>query len=169
MKAQNGFAGKVLGGWQLSGIIAYNSGRPFTVATADTIDRAGLGLFAGSWASVYPDMTCNPNSGASRNIGQWFNTACFHDVPDGQLRPGNERRNSVYGPGFGRWDLSVFKNTKMSERVNLQFRLEAFNVWNHTNWSSVDGTYSTAEGNTFGQVTSARDPRLVQLGLKLSF
>jgi hypothetical protein len=169
MKAQNGFAGKVLGGWQLSGIIAYNSGRPFTVTTADTIDRAGLGLFAGSWASVYPDMTCNPNGGASRNIGQWFNTACFNDVPDGQLRPGNERRNSVYGPGFGRWDLSVFKNTKMSERVNLQFRLEAFNVWNHTNWSSVDSTYSTAEGNTFGQVTSARDPRLVQLGLKLSF
>lgn len=171
MKAQRGAVGKLLGGWQMSGIIAYNSGTPFTVTTSDQVDRAGIGLFAGSWASVYPDMSCNPNKGAARNMGQWFNPNCFADVPDGQLRVGNERRNSVYGPGFGRWDLSLFKNIKFSERVRMQFRVEAFNVWNHTNWRNVDSTYTPpeTEGRTFAQVTSARDPRNVQLGLKLNF
>jgi hypothetical protein len=78
------------------------------------------------------------------------------------------RRKSgvVRGPGFGRWDLSLFKNTKLTERVNLQFRAEAFNVWNHTNWSGVDGSM---DNGTYGQVTSARDPRNIQFGLKLQF
>lgn len=175
MKAQKGFAGKVLGGWEVSGIIAYNSGTPFTVGTDDVLgtdntgfqlDRGGLGMYSGSWSGIYPDMTCSPNSGAARNLGQWFNTSCFADVPLGELRPGNERRNSVYNPGFGRWDLSLFKNISVSERVKMQFRLEAFNVWNHTNWSGVDGTLGSP---SFGEVTSARDPRNVQLGLKIKF
>jgi hypothetical protein len=97
---------------------------------------------------------------------QWFNTAAFQEVADGEYRVGNERRGVVRGPGFGRWDLSLFKNTKLSERMNLQFRTEAFNVWNHTNWSGVDGSM---DSGTYGQVTSARDPRNIQFGLKLQF
>ncbi len=169
MQAQQGGVGKVLGGWELSGIIAYDGGLPLTVDSGSNIDRSGQGMIVNDWAAwqaLYPDMTCNPNSGADHKLTSWFNTSCFAEVPDGQLRGGNERRGQVRGPGFGRWDLSVFKNFKFTERTQLQFRAEAFNVWNHTNFSGVD---TGLGGEQFGQVTSTRDPRNVQFGLKLLF
>lgn len=71
------------------------------------------------------------------------------------------------GPSFQRWDLSLFKNTKLrGESTYLQFRAEAFNVFNHTNFNAVGTNITTS---TFGKVTSADDPRILQLGLKLYF
>ncbi len=169
LQAQQGAIGKVLGGWELSGIIAYNGGLPLTVNSGSNIDRSGQGMIVNdwnAWQALYPDMTCNPNSGAPHKLTAWFNTNCFSEVPDGQLRGGNERRGQIRGPGFGRWDLSLFKNIRFTERAHLQFRAEAFNVWNHTNFSGVD---TGIGGEQFGQVTSARDPRNVQLALKFIF
>lgn len=168
MKTQQGFAGKLLGGWELSGIITYNSGVPMTVSSGSSIDHSGQGILQADWnqwSASYPDMTGNPNNGA-KSFDQWFNTGVFQEVPDGEYRVGTERRGSVRRPGFGRWDMSLFKNLKLSERFNLQFRTEAFNVWNHTNFSTVGGTLGADD---FGRVTSARDPRNVQFGLKLLF
>jgi Carboxypeptidase regulatory-like domain/TonB-dependent Receptor Plug Domain len=166
MKNQQGFVGHVLGGWEVSGIISYMGGTPLSVTSGNGLDHAGLGVLASDWNSLYPDVVSNPNSGAPHKLGQWFNTAAFQEVPDGVYQVGNEKRGVVRGPGFGRWDLSLFKNTKVSERVTVQFRAEAFNVWNHTNWSGVSTDMSS---DYFGQVTSARDPRNIQFGLKLMF
>ncbi len=169
MKAQKGFAGKALGGWEISGIVAYNSGLPLTVGSGSSVDQSGQGIIPldwNAWDVNYPDQIANPNTNAPHRFLQWFNTSAFEEVPAGQYRPGNERRGSVRGPGFGRWDMSLFKNFKMTERTSLQFRAEAFNIWNHTNYSGVDTGLGSDQ---FGQITSTRDPRNVQLGLKLLF
>ena len=166
MKAQKGFTGKLLGGWQTSGIVAYNSGLPFEVGSGLSYDPSGQGINAGSWAGLYPDQIANPNANAPHTFTQWFNTGAFADVPVGQYRPGSEHRGAVRGPGFGRWDLSLFKNFKVTEGSNIQFRAEAFNIWNHTNYSGVD---SGIDSSTYGQIVSTRDPRNVQLALKFTF
>src|SRR5262249_32891565 len=108
----------------------------------------------------------DPQSGAAQTIDSWFNTGAFAQVPTGQIRVGNAPRGSVVGPGYFRWDASLFKNTKISERFNLQFRAEAFNVLNHTNFNNPN---VTSTSSLFGEITSARDPRNIQLALKLIF
>jgi hypothetical protein len=111
-------------------------------------------------------MNGSPNVNAPHTVAKWFNTSVFSQVPTSQIRPGNEKRGTIIGPPTNRWDANLFKNTKISERVTLQFRAEAFNVLNHTNFNTLR-TSSTS--STFGKVLSARDPRQLQLALKLLF
>ena len=82
------------------------------------------------------------------------------------VRVGNEPRGTIVGPGYFRWDTSLFKNMKFTERLNLQFRAEAFNVLNHTNFNNPITSYTSS---LFGHITTARDPRQLQLALKLLF
>jgi len=165
-RSQEGFAGHLLGGWEFSGIVYVYSGLPLTVTAS--LDPAGQGVRdPNSFAGGRPDKSGNPNSNAPHTVAQWFNTSVFAPVPSGQGRPGNSARGSVRGPGAQRWDLSLFKNIRFTESWRLQFRAEAINVFNHTNFDGV-GTSSTVS-STFGQVLSARDPRVMQLALKLSF
>ncbi len=98
---------------------------------------------------------------------QWFNPAAFAPVPAGQIRTGNEPRGTIVGPGYGRWDAALFKNTKLTERLNVQFRAEAFNVLNHTNLNNPASLSLTS--GVYNRITSARDPRQLQLALKLIF
>ena len=158
-----------VGGWQFSGITRFATGLPFTVTTSN-VDPAGLGILGSSAASARPDMVCDPNVGAPHNVGlngQWFNTQCFQEVTSGTIRPGNAGRGVVRGPGFQVWDVSLFKNIPVGERVKLQLRLETFNTFNHANPSGFGSTNRTS--SVFGLITSFRDPRLVQLAAKLSF
>jgi hypothetical protein len=83
------------------------------------------------------------------------------------LRPGNAGRGIITGPSITRFDFSLFKNIRLAEQVRLQLRAEAFNVLNHTNYDSIGTAYGTTA--TFGRVTGVRDPRNIQLGLKLNF
>ncbi len=164
-KNQQGLAGHVLGGWQISGITQIGSGTPSRPTTTG-VDPGGLGILGTSAAGPRPDWVCNPNVGAPHTVAQWFNTACFADVPAGQVRPGNAGRYIVNGPGFQRWDLSLFKNIQIRESVKIQLRGEAFNVLNHPNPSG----YTTAiTSSTYGRVTSFRDPRIMQIGAKFYF
>jgi len=149
-----------LGGWEISGIISASTGLPLNPATTSTFDPSGQG------GPRRPDIVGNPNSGAPHTIKQWFNTAAFIDVPPGNFRPGTSHPGSISGPGFQRFDFSLFKNIPIHESVSAQFRAEAFNVFNHTNFDGVDTTLGSA---TYGQVTAYRDPRIMQLGLKLYF
>src|SRR5205823_6850822 len=113
------------------------------------------------------DFICDPNADAPHQLTQWFNTACMADVPKGVIRQGNAPRNGIRGPGYQKWDLSLYKNFPLNEHgAKLQFRFETFNTFNHTNWSTIGATLGSS---TFGQITAARDPRIVQLGLKASF
>jgi hypothetical protein len=166
LKSQQGFAGHALGGWELSGIVTFNSGLPLTV-TGVSADPAGLGLLDPNTNSLArPDQIGDPNKGAPHTVAQWFNTSTFTDIDPLNIRPGNARPGTIKGPGIQRYDLSLFKNIKMTEVVGMQFRLEAFNVFNHTNFQSID---TNLFSGTFGQVLDTHNPRIVQLGLKLNF
>jgi len=171
---QKGLTGKALGGWELSGIVAANSGLPFT-ATVSSWDPAGLGFLGTSVVSGRPNQIANPNIAVPgtdfHNHNLWFNTAAFAKSPlctaGAVCFPGNEHQDSINGPGFVRIDLGAFRNFKVTQRVNFQFRAEAFNLINHVNWSSIGTSLST--GSTYGKVTATRDPRILQVALKASF
>jgi outer membrane receptor protein involved in Fe transport len=174
-RAQKGFLGHAFGGWEFSGIVQAWSGVPLTITTSYSLDPAGLGCLGPSPCSVRPNQLGDPNAGAPHSFNQWFNTSAFlvpgvplskQNIPAGQYTPGNERRGTVYGPGLQNWNLALMKAFKLSERFNMQFRLETFNAFNHTNYSGVS---TSVNSTTFGQITSTRDPRIAQLGLKLNF
>jgi hypothetical protein len=74
--------------------------------------------------------------------------------------------SDILGPGYGNWDLSLFKNIKIEEAANVQLRAESFNTFNHTNFS---GVATTVGQSNYGQVTSAGSARILQLGAKISF
>jgi hypothetical protein len=164
-KSQQGVLGHVAGGWEFSGIVTFQSGVPFTVTSSLDADPGGQGCLGPSPCAVRPDVIADPNNGP-KTPTQWFNIAAFAAVPAGQLRNGTAGRGIVLGPGFSQWDLSLFKNLKLTERVSSQFRFEAFNAFNHTNFTTLNTTFGST---TFGQVTGARDARIVQLGAKISF
>lgn len=169
---QRGFVGKLLGGWQASGIISYQTGVPFTVSYA-TYDPAGIGYIPAAIAGGRPSLLCDPNEGAARTVDQWFNTACFTaQTPAGATGvvnvPGNAPRGVVDGPPTEKVDFTLTKNIRFSESVSVQLRAEAFNVFNHTNFRNL--STSRALTNTqFGQVISFRDPRIMQFGAKFYF
>ncbi len=165
-KKQNNLVGKVLGGWQTSVIFYAMTGLPLT-ATTSNLDPGALGLLGSSAAGGRPDMICNPNQGGAQTRFQWFNTACFAPVPAGQIRPGNEGRYVINGPGFTKFDLSLSKNVVVKERFRFQLRGEATNAFNHSNPNAVAVAQTTP--STFGTVTSYRDPRIIQIGAKFYY
>lgn len=177
MKDQRGIAGRILGGWETSGVIAVNSGLPFTVTMSGgsklldgttANDAAGLGILGSSPAGLRPNMISNPNSGSGLKTRlKWFNTAAFSAPTVASGTVGNERRGVVSGPGFSRIDLGLFRNFRVIGTANLQLRAEAFNLLNHTNWTTVAAAATTT--STFGQVTAARDPRIMQFAGKFTF
>ncbi|MEK6281610.1 MAG: carboxypeptidase-like regulatory domain-containing protein [Acidobacteriota bacterium] len=168
-KGQNGFQGKVLGGWQISGIATYNSGLPFT-ATTSNLDFAGLGIINTNPAAR-PNLLCDPNENAPHTVLQYFNTACFQLNPTATLglpnTPGNTARGNINGPETKRVDFTLSKNTRIAESVRLQLRAEVFNIFNRTNFRSFVSTNVTSA--SFGQIGGFRDPRTMQFGAKLTF
>ena len=163
---QSGFLGQALGGWQFSGISSFNAGSPLTV-TSSGVDPGALGFLGTSASGGRPDLIADPSlipSGRTRL--KWFETGAFSLVPAGITRPGNSPRGVIVGPGYQKWDVTLGKSFKFTEDLNLQFRAEAYNVFNHTNFSGLGTAFGTS---TFGQVTSTRDARIVQFALKLSY
>ena len=148
----------MLGGWQVNGIVQAQTGFPFTVYDPVTTIR---------YLTNRPNQICDPNDGGARTPGQWFNTACFTRRPVASTaEPGSTPRNSVRGPGFARTDLSLFKNVALKQNQQIQLRVEAFNIWNQTQFRQPGNQIGTP---TFGQITTAEDGRIVQLAIKYSF
>jgi len=163
-------AGNVLGGWQVSGIFTYQTGLPFTALGAN-FDGAGLGNIPALVAGNRPISLCDPNTGARNTFEVWFNTQCFQLNPTAPPVPNivsNTSRGTIEGPPTVRFDFSLFKNMNFGEdgRVRLQLRGEFFNIFNHTNFRAISSTITAAN---YGQVTTVRDPRTIQIGAKLSF
>ena len=160
----NGGWSTLLTGWQTSGILTLQSGRPFTVALPREFDNSGTGISAlGFGANDRPNLVGNPELD-NRSPDQWFNTSAFVIPPPGTF--GNAGRNIVDGPGYQSFNMALSKNTALSERFRLQFRTEVFNLFNHPNFNLPDNFMLSP---TFGRITSARDPRHIQFGLKLLF
>jgi hypothetical protein len=163
-KNQRSLLGYTVGGWELSGIISANSGLPLTVTTSN-LDSGFQGILGASPAGARPFIIGNP-AGPKTSL-QWFNTAAFApNAATGNGVPGTSGRGVITGPGYQKWDLSLFKNIPIREALKLQFRAEAFNVWNHTNWDTVS---LNTTSSTFGRITGARDARIMQLALKMYF
>ncbi|ADW70977.1 TonB-dependent receptor domain-containing protein [Granulicella tundricola] len=175
-KDQKGLVGRVVGGWEVSGIVALDSGLPITVAASagnpingvTFTDAGGLGIIGSSPAGFRPDQLFDPRNGTGLKTRQkWFNTAAFAAPSAALGQPGNARRGTIIGPGFNREDLGIFRNFRIFRESEFQLRGEAFNVLNHTNLGAPAVTATTA--TTFGTITSAREARILQIGGKLSF
>ena len=145
--------GQVLGNWQLSGFITMQSG----LALTPGLSISGAGL------ATRPNATGASVEG-DRTKESWFNTAAFAAPAVGRF--GNSGVGVIRGPGFVIWDSAVRKEFPLSERTKVTFSSEFYNFLNHANWSGVSTAFG---GGTFGRITSARDPRKVQLGLRLDF
>lgn len=164
-RSQSNFKEKMLGGWQISGITYYFTGLGFSPATSSN-DPAGIGFLGSSPAGPRPDMICDPNAGAPHTFEQWFNTACFANPPAGVNRVGNASRTVINGPPTTRFDATLTKNIHFSESKTLQLRWEVFNIFNHTNFTTLSTNITSSN---YGFVTGTRDPRQMQLGIKFLF
>jgi len=173
-RKQEGVIGKLLGGWQASGIVTYNTGLPFTAFTS-SFDPAGLGILNTNPAGR-PNLLCDPNQGGAGTLEQYFNTSCFQRNPalldaDGNriLVPntiGNTARGNIIGPPTTRFDLTAVKNLRFGETFRIQLRAEAFNIFNQANFR---GLSTNVTFGSFGRVISVRDPRTMQFGAKMFF
>ena len=162
--ADAGWISTVLSGWQSFGIVTFQSGRPFTVALLADIDNSGTGRsILGFGANDRPNVVGDPRLG-QRSLDRWFNPAAFAFPPRGSF--GNAGRNILDGPGYQNVNASLVKNTSLSERFNLQLRAEFFNLLNHPNFNLPDNFLGSP---TFGRISSAREPRHIQFGVKLLF
>ena len=164
-----GWKNKLASGWAISGITTFASGLP--VSLSDPNDNSLTGTAGTSAPIDLPDFTpggsilqtTNPRKG-----GTYFNTALFSDEPLGQI--GNAKRRFFYGPGLNNWDMALLKDTKLTESKTLQFRFEAFNIWNHAQFSGqLSPGFGVFGSNGFGVISAAYDPRILQAGLKFLF
>ena len=153
----------IVGGWQTNGILSLQSGGPMTVAEGVDISRTGIG-------QDRVDIIGDPGLPGDRSRGdqilKWFNTAAFREPALGTF--GTIGRNTLRGPGQATFDFSAFKQFPMPYREShkLEFRGEFFNLFNRVNLNNPNTTRINA---LFGRITSAGEPRIVQLGLRYSF
>jgi hypothetical protein len=173
----------IIGGWQWSGLVTYQTGTPFTIVNGTIGDNAGVGnsLGSGSYADLVGNPTADvPNTQAVGTGPLLYNPAAFAE-PTG-LTFGNSGRNILTNPARTQFDMGLFKHFALnSETRSIEFRAEAFNVFNHTQWqglnvgdsSSSDYTAACnglcADNGIFLRPTAAHNPRILQLGLKFLF
>ena len=175
----SGFKQNILGGWEYSGIFVAQTGTPFSVLDGIFSDTAGLGN--GNSSGSFADVVGNPHTVSGPLYSSdptikgplLFNPAAFAETTG--LTQGNSGRNFLYNPGRWNFDMAMYKNFKLNERFNLEFRTEAFNVFNHTQWvagsvANGGGVQNTlGSGDQFLRPTGAHDPRIMQFALKLGF
>lgn len=146
-------------GVTISAIVGWQSGMPLTVTQVTNFNA-----FAG-FGTQRPNLTGNPALPASaRTAARWFDTNAFSTAP--QFTLGNSSRNPVRGPGYRNLDLAIARRTRMAGRVSLETRAEVFNVLNAP---ALGAPNMVAGSPGFGSITSAGDPRVVQLAVKLLF
>jgi Carboxypeptidase regulatory-like domain len=147
-----------ISGWEIGGIVRIQSGDAVPVTQATNT------LSAFGYAVQRPNRAANPNNFATRSAGEWFDKTAFTTA--GQFAIGNSSRNPVRGPGLQDADLMLSKTFRVSERVNFEFRAEAFNVSNTPPLNDPNGSYGSA---AFGTITSAGNPRDFEFAGKLRF
>jgi hypothetical protein len=168
-KLTGGTAKRLTAGWALSGITTFAKGEPIQIAENDDLSLSG------TFADTIDEPSFNPSGGPlivnknpRKQAGQpYFNPNYFMAEPLGQV--GNIMRRFFSGPGINNFDLALLKDTQLTESTQVQFRAEAFNVFNHAQFMNPSGNFNNTGAGGFGFVTSARDPRIMQLALKFLF
>src|SRR5258708_4652949 len=180
LRAQHNLAGKIMGGWQVSGIFQAQTGTTCGVAVSN--DYVGVGQdgsmsCAGQFWAINgsPEILHNMayNGGGKNDPALWFSTtnsdgsAIFTQPAKGTFVHQNGIRNPLHNPGFNNWNLGLYKKFAIRENMALQFRAEAFDAFNHPNWGGAN--YNPTSG-TFGQITGKTgDVRNLQLSLRFQF
>ena len=157
MASSSGVVHGLLAGWQLNSIWSYHSGTPFTVTNGSARSNTG--------GTDRPNQVGDPELD-NPTLAQWFNTAAFVAQPVNTI--GNTGSNTLHGPSFKRFDLSVFKNLSLTNQTRIQLRAEVFNVFNTPSFANP----ASALGNAgFGSITSTGNniPRQMQFAAKLLF
>ena len=175
----NGVTNKVVSGWGLDGITTFQRGFPVKInwGGGNALSKANLGI-----GTLRPDYVAGCHKGTSGSaysrVNKWFNTACFTQPGGNDATTGGPNNEWVFGneprvdatirqQGVVNFDFSLFKKTSFTERVNLEFRTEFFNLFNHPQFGPPNGTQTSSN---FGVVTNTVNlPRLIQFGLKLNF
>jgi hypothetical protein len=162
---QNPFAEYVLNGWQVSGITSFVSGVPLGVSFTTV---SGIDITGSASINARPDVVADPVLPKSeRTFSRNFNTDAFRQPSPGTL-------GTAAPTQINNWDIAFFKNFRFLEQLNLQFRAELYNAFNHTQFSALDTAArfdnAGAQINTrLGEFTAARRARLMQFALKLNF
>ncbi|MBZ5656539.1 MAG: TonB-dependent receptor [Acidobacteriia bacterium] len=162
---------QALGHWQLNGIATLMTGTPFTVFDSTDFSVQGSAPEISGFFSNRPNLVPgqNPNAGP-HSPSAWLNGDAFQRITQDPNSPvqqfGTAGRNIAEGPGYANWDFSAFKNIRITESREFQFRAEFFNILNHTNFRLPD---SDKGSPTFNQILSAQNPRLIQFALKFLF
>jgi len=160
-----GITDKAVNGWNLSFIANKQSGFPFTAFAEDDNSFSAMG-------NDRPDITV-PNISYTKLsskrphaqlVNEWFNIADF--VPNAFGTYGNIGKDSLRGPGLFSTDIALLKNGKVGERVGYEFRAEFYNAFNNVNFGAPD---AGLPDSNFGQISSANDPRILQMALKMIF
>jgi hypothetical protein len=157
-------------GWELSGITRFSSGLPVTLVNFGDNSLLGsepnginnFGVDEPDYNGGPLNLNHNPRNGLS-----YFNASQFSENALGSA--GTARRRFFYGPGMDNYDLALLKNVRLTEAKSLQFRIEAFNAFNHAQFFGPQAVDGNIDSSTFGQVISAAPPRLVQFGAKFFF
>jgi hypothetical protein len=152
-----GITEAALGGWRVNGIFTALSGPPFTVNLS--VDRANVG----AGPAQRPDQTCDPNDGP-KTTTQWFTTSCF--ALQAPFTFGNAPRNSVLGPGFAQMDFALAKTWRTGGSTELEFRWEVFNLFDRANFNLPNRIFGNPN---FGRISSAKNPREMQFGVRFAF
>jgi hypothetical protein len=160
----SGLADKIVNGWQLNGILVWQSGFPFTVSSGRDNSFTGVGSDRADYLGGPAQLSSDRPHG--EQVLRWFDTSRFTVNAVGTF--GNAGRNILRGPKYFNTDLGILKNTSVSEKVRVQFRAEFFNVSNTVKFRLPNANASSAQ---FGRVTAVVDDsqRIMQFGLRLEF
>ncbi len=159
---KSGWSEQITKGWAVSGITTLASGLPITISEND--DQSLTGMGGVDTPNYNPGMGSLSGNHNPRKAGNYFNTSLFTQEPLGQF--GTSRRRFFHGPGINNTDLALLRKFQFTEGTALQFRAEAFNVFNHAQFNNPSGNWNSS---SFGIVTSAKDPRIMQVALKFLF
>jgi len=151
----------VINDWQISGILTFRSGRPFSVTTGQDTNLDGNN---NDRANVVANPILDPDRSRDAVTNAWFDTSAFVQGAPGT--DGNAQRNLLYGPGTKNIDVGIFRNFKITERITLEARGELTNAFNIVTLMNPTGALNSS---LFGQIRSAEDMRQTQLGLRLTF
>jgi hypothetical protein len=161
----SGWAKRVVGGWSLSGVTNFATGLPITMSENDDNSLIGANAIpvdVPNFSGGHVLDTTNPRKAGTS--GTYFHTSLFSNEQLGQF--GNSSRRFFHGPGLNNWNMALLKTTRITESKELQLRFEGFNVFNHAQFMNPTGEINSS---TFGVVTNARDPRILQVGAKFFF
>jgi hypothetical protein len=180
---RRGWAHTLIGGWQLSGLVTFQTGTPFSISDGLFNAGVGNGTGAGSYLDIVGDPYSKPNvpAGIEGVVGPLLLNPAAFAAPQG-LTFGATQRNVLRNPTRTNFDMGLFKRFEIREDKSFEFRAEGFNVFNHTQWTGINsgtscftgsdfnaGAASCLANNNFLRPGGAHNPRILQLGLKFLF